>query len=233
MKGIAVCARYLNNISNYHTEINTLPRIVQFVENIKPIENTISFAVQQVQVASAKDVRLNIRGLSLSEVSKLKVSIYDETADVRLVATSDIESALNISLTSIYRHFILDSYYRVQVIAYGPNNTSGSKELHITWPYDNTNTGGGDTGDWPTPQLEFIDGQLYVSNYTSGTYNCRVDIDYYDSMGNQTDARNEETYISGGYAPDTYIDGSSHSAMLAIYKDNGDLTDWSNSVALG
>jgi hypothetical protein len=233
MKGIAVCARYLNNISNYLTEINTLPRIVQFVENIKPIENTISFAVQQVQVASAKDVRLNIRGLSLSEVSKLKVSIYDETADVKLVATSDIESALNISLTSIYRHFILDSYYRVQIIVFGTNNSVGYKDVYITWPYDNTNSGGGDTGDWPNPQLEFIDGKLYVSNYTNGTYNCRVDIDYYDSMDNLTDARTEETYIENGYSANTYYDGGSFSASLAIYKDNGDLTGYSNAVTLG
>lgn len=80
---------------------------------------------------------------------------------------------------------------------------------------------------------KLIDGKLYVSSYFNGIPNCPIDINHYDSMDNKTDARTEETYITGGYAPDSYTDGSSYSAIVAIYKDNGDLTDWSNSVALG
>ena len=235
MKGIAVCARYMNNVSSYIDGSNTLSEIVRFVENIKPTDNSISFTVAQQPIAAQSDIRLTIRS-TVGAISKVKISVYDETADVRLVATSDMDvstASVNIMLSTIYRHFILDGYYRVQVIAYGPNNTSGTKELYITWPYDNTNTGGGDTGTWPTPQIEFIDSQIYVSNYTRGIYNCIVDVNYSDSMDNLTDAWVDEVQIEDGYVTNTYTSGSSFIATLAIYKDNGDLTDWSNAVTLG
>ena len=138
MKGIAVCARYMNNVSSYIDGSNTLSEIVRFVENIKPTDNSISFTVNQQPIAAQNDVQLVIIGTA-GTISKVKISVYDETADVRLVATSDMDvstASVNIMLSTIYRHFILDNYYRVQVIAYGPNNTSGTKELYITWPYD-------------------------------------------------------------------------------------------------
>ena len=138
MKGIAVCARYMNNVSSYIDGSNTLSEIVRFVENIKPTDNSISFTVAQQPIAAQSDIKLTIRS-TVGAISKVKISVYDETADVRIVATSDMDvstASVNIMLSTIYRHFILDNYYRVQVIAYGPNNTSGTKELYITWPYD-------------------------------------------------------------------------------------------------
>jgi hypothetical protein len=238
MRGIAVCARYLNNVTDYLDGETDLETIVTYIEEASVPPLTVNIVPRAI--ASTQTMQLRISSdLERGKTGYYKVEIYDDTADTRLVASKTITNSTGNcavgDIRTIYDAFNLNGHYRVKVTVTGPDNLWGSAETDFVWNY-NTPASGGNTGAWPTPVIDYdsIEERIYVSNYTNAYYNCIVEVGYYDDQVFIVTETFDSESIDNGLTSNPYIGSNDHTAArLAVRIRGGStLTNYSNIVEL-
>jgi hypothetical protein len=141
MKGIAVCARYINGVVDYINSVSSLPSIVDYVE--MALYEKITLQIRQTWVDTSKILRLAVgitNNTTASRITKYSLNIYDKSNDSSLIHTKTVtlgsaRPSVTILLTNDTANFIKDNEYKIEITAYTADNKVGYQSIDVVWPY--------------------------------------------------------------------------------------------------
>jgi hypothetical protein len=143
MKGIAVCARYINGVVDYIDSVSSLPGIIDHIKTA--LYGKITLQIRQTWVDTSKTLRLVVtaRGntSTTSRMTKYSLNIYDKSNNSSLIYTKNValgsaRPSVTISITNDTANFVKDNEYKIEITAYTSDNKVGYQSIDIVWPYD-------------------------------------------------------------------------------------------------
>ena len=206
----------------------------------EPIEAWISISTDVVSVEDSENQTYQFTiyptyggpDIDSSTTISYTIKLYDDTDSTTLLTTKvyenqSIDNSSSFDVKDLYSAFYRDSYYIIEVTAITDSPVlTASDTAYFTWNFDSWDA---DTGNMPdlsnTPMAEWIDQNIYISNYSDSKYN-NIDVLITDRYWDTAPEPSYETIrcsLNDGYVYNNnslfegYPYDSTHTYTLQLY----------------